>query len=275
MNFTITPLRILVFLLTALAVLATSLRNGGDIGGWMLYLRNFVFLAAPGFIFLFLLRRFVDSNITFRYEYRAITTLILFLLIDPASPWWIFPLVRIGVETFRHFIRTEIGPLFNPAALGAFALAFFGAHPDWWGSSFAPRFPLLGADMSIATLLTIPLAGFVAWRYRKLPLVFVSFLSFSTVFVFLVRSSPIHIILEGTFLFFILVMATEPTTSPIRRNDQFAFGGIIGSLAALFTVSSVTPDAFLAALLIANIFTHRQFIIQTFFPSSENGKLEI
>lgn len=265
MNFKMTPIRILIFFLGALTVVATTLRNGNEAIEWMLSIRNFALLAAPSFIFTFFLQRFVHPNIIFQHEHRAITTLILFLLIDPTSSWWIFPLVRFGVEVIRHSVRTDTNPIFNPAALGAFALASLGAHPDWWGVSFAPRFPFWGAEISIATLLTIPFAGFVAFRYRKLPLVFSSILSFSTAFVLFAASSPIHIVLEGTFLFFVLVMATEPTTSPIRRNEQYIFGGIVGFLAAFFTVSHIVPDAFLGSLLLANLFTHRQFIIHTLF----------
>jgi Na+-translocating ferredoxin:NAD+ oxidoreductase RnfD subunit len=66
------------------------------------------------------------------------------------------------------------------------------------------------------------------------------------------QANPLFILVEGTLLFFLLVMAIEPKTSPILPKQQYIFGAVLGLLVvAGLKFGAVEPYA--AALLVCNL----------------------
>lgn len=254
------PINILIAFLSMLAFWAVFMWSGNDPASWMIHARNLAGLIIPGFIVRFLIRRFIDPNAFFRREHRIITVLILFLLFDPTSPWWYFPIVRTVTELAQYFLRTTGGPLFNPAALGTVIVSFFGLLPSWWGTNPAPRFPLFGEELSLAAFFTLVCAGYVVYRYRKFAISLAALAAFALTYIILFNQSPLYIALEGTLLLFLLVMVPEPKTSPNMRNDQLIYGALVGTLVAFGLFFHFT-ESFLTALLLGNLYTHRKFLL--------------
>lgn len=199
------------------------------------------------------------------WEHAIITSLILFLLFDSLTPWWVFLLLGFITRTLENTLRLPSGPFFNPAALGAIVISILGFLPTWWGTNFAPRFPLFEGGMSLAGIFTVFVAGFIAYRYKKLPIVASGLLFFCLSYFFLFESNPVPIAFEGTLLFFFLVMACEPKTSPNQSQDQLIYGGLIGILIPLLLTFGFI-EAYLGALLIGNLYHRRQAYIRYFRP---------
>lgn len=254
------PINVLIAFLSVLAFGAAFMWSGHDPISWAIHVRNLAGLIIPGFIVRSLIKHFIDPNVFFRREHRIITVLILFLLFDPTSPWWYFPVIRTVTELAQYFLRTTGGPVFNPAALGTVIVSFFGILPSWWGTNPAPRLPLLGEGVSIAAFFTLAWAGYVVYRYRKLPLCLTALLSFLVCYPLITGESPLYPAIEGTLLFFFLVMAPEPKTSPVMTKDQIIYGMIIGSLIPVGLFFNFT-ESFLIALLMGNLYTHRKFLL--------------
>ncbi len=257
------PINILVLFLQALAFFASWSWSGSDPVLWSIQIRNLSLLFLAGWLTQFFIRRFIEPTATFRMEHRMITTLILFLLFDPTSPWWYFPLVRIVTEGAQYLFRAPGGPLFNPAALGTVIVSFFGILPSWWGANQAPRFMILDTDVSIFAFFTLFIAGYVAYKYKKIPLILATLLSFIVSFFLCLGENPTPIVIEGTLLFYLLVMVPEPKTSPVLQKEQVIYGCIIGVLVSLGLLFHFT-ESYLTALLVGNLYTKRQFLRSLF-----------
>jgi hypothetical protein len=162
----LTPIRLLVYLLIILALWGSL--SWGQFGFvfWLTQVRNFTLLFGTGYVLYQVLRKF-NLALPTRSEHRLITTLILFILFDPLQTWWTFVLLGLITELLSRFVRLPTGPVLNPAAVGTLALSLIGIYPGWWAASFAPRFEVL-ANMSAAVVIIIPLAGYVAYKYKKL-----------------------------------------------------------------------------------------------------------
>jgi Na+-translocating ferredoxin:NAD+ oxidoreductase RnfD subunit len=252
------PIHILIIFLGLLALGACFSLSGSQNTLWFTFIRNLFFLSASSYAIFFLLEK-SRLALPSRLEHRAITILILFLLFDPLSPWWIFVALGILTELLQRLVRTKLGPLFNPVAASGLLLSIAGFAPSWWGVSFAPRFPVLGNDVSVAMILTLLCAGYVAYRYHKFPIAFAALGAFLLSYFILFGMAPVFIIAEGTLLFFLLVMAVEPKTSPILTQEQYIFGGIIG-VALTLGLSFHSPEAYLGAIIVGNLYHKRDFL---------------
>lgn len=255
------PINIFILFLIALSLGASISWSGADFSLSILHGRNLALLFVSAFVTQFLIRRFIEPTRTVRFEHQLITTLILFLLFDPTSTWWTFPVVRIVTELAQYFFRTPGGPLFNPAALGTVVVSFFGLLPSWWGTNPAPRILIAGEEVSGFAFLTLIAAGSVAYRYRKLPAILSAFLLFALGYFILLDQSPLYMMIEGTLLFFFLVMLTEPKTSPVVLKEQFTYGSLVGLLVPIGLFFHVI-EAYLLALLAGNLYTNRRFLLR-------------
>lgn len=270
MNRWLLPLRLMVLFLSFLALLASlSWYHASDIGFFGIDIQsNF-----PSLFHLTLLLggNFLASLIGAKWlaaprspwEHRVITALILFLLFDSLTPWWVFFLLGFLTKLLESSLRISGGPVFNPAALGALAVSTLGFLPTWWGTNFGSRLPLFEGGMSIIGIFTLLIAGFIAYRYKKLPLVASGFLFFILSYFLLFQSNPLPIAFEGTLLFFFLVMAAEPKTSPNIFRDQLFYGALIGLLIPLFLHIGFL-EAYLGALLLGNLYHRRKALLQYF-----------
>jgi len=180
---------------------------------------------------------------------RLITILILFLLIDESAPLWITFVVGLATALVKHFVRLNRLPVFNPAAVGVVLAAANGVFDTWWGVSFSPR--ITDYWLSSALLLTLPFGMYVAYKYKKLPISLSFFGVLALLSTLMQESVPILMLFEGTVIFFALVMATEPKTSPTQRNQQLIFGVSLAILSSAFIrFHVISPYAF--ALIILN-----------------------
>lgn len=255
------PIHILLLFLIFLTIWSTVFWNGTDVAGWILSLKNFVLLGLAGLCVRFGIRYLIDDSYKPRLEHRLITTLILFLLFDALTPWWIFITLGVVTELIQYFFRSPLGPIVNPAAAGALVLSLFGYLPLWWGVNPPPRFPLFGIEVSVIAWITALGAGYVVHRYRKLPIAVAALLGFIISYALFFQQNPSYFILEGTLLFFIFVMVCEPKTSPVPRTEQILYGTLVGSLVPLGLYFHFL-EASLIALLIGNLYVSRRFFLK-------------
>ncbi len=273
MKKTLLPIHILILFLTLLTLWSTVTWNGLDPQAWLLTLRNLVALSLMGFGVRLGIRTLIDPTYTTRPEHRMISTLILFLLFDALTPWWVFLILGAATELSQYFIRTPMGPLFNPAALGALLVSLFGFLPSWWGVNPAPRFSLLGVEISVLAWIMALGAGYVIYKYRKLTIIWSALASFALGYTVLFQVNPSYFLLEGTLIFFITVMVCEPKTSPVLKRDQILYGVLVGALVPLGLYAQFL-EASLIALLLGNLYTGRHFIGKL-FSSSEKATVPI
>jgi len=258
------PIRVLIYALALLAIAACYSWNGADPFLWFASIRNLSFLFVSGWVTTYILHKLGLADRS-RPEHRLITSLILFLLFEPLLPWWVFILLGVTTELFQRILRVTGGPLFNPAALSTFVFSFFGFFPSWWGTNFSPRLPLIPEGISIAVFITIPLALYVVYKYKRLRISLATGLTFAIIFLLLLRESPLFIILDGTLIFFLLIMAVEPKTSPVLPKEQIFFGMIVGGLIPI-GIYFHWLEAYVMALLIGNLYTKRVFLTSLLSP---------
>lgn len=252
------PIRILALFLLLLTLGACFSLAELDSAIWFSLVRNLMLLAASSLSVFFILQKLSLASPT-RIEHRVITYLILFLLFDPLLPWWFFLVLGTATELLQRLVRTSFGPLLNPVAFSGLLFGFIGYSPSWWGVSYAPRIALFENNISIAVFLTLLFAGYVAYRYRKLAAVLTALIAFSGAYLILFETVPFFMITEGTLIFFLLIMAIEPKTSPILRDEQYIYGGIIGVLLALGLYVHFA-ETYLSSLVIANLYHQRRFL---------------
>lgn len=178
------------------------------------------------------------------------TMLILLLLADPQTSWIRMAILGLITALIKTVVRLEHQPLINPAAAGLFASSYFGVLTTWWGVSFAPRLPIL--NMSIATLLTIPIGFYLVRLYKKVPTLIGIPVSLMIVYFLQTGRLPLITVFEGTFAFFLLIMATEPKTTPLVDWQEWIYAILLGSLLAFLFVNRLVGEPYLAALLTMN-----------------------
>lgn len=206
-----------------------------------------------------------------RNENLLITFFIVLLLVSVNTK----PLMMIllGLITFmlKTLFRFQGRPIFNPAAAGLLAAAPFGVLTTWWGVSFSPRLPIFG--MSVAMLLTLPLGLYVVLKYRKLPTVIGVTMAASIGYFLVFRTLPLRFLLEGTFAFFLLIMATEPKTMPVIDTEEWVYAILLGVLlSVLFAVDAY--EAYTMGLLLMNgLFTVYKWWQFRAAKAKENGGL--
>jgi hypothetical protein len=110
---------------------------------------------------------------------------------------------------------------------------------------------ILEPGISVAILLTLPVAGFVAWKYKKLQIVAAALTTFSLFYILIIRANPLFLIIEGTLAFFFLVMTVEPKTSPVLLSHQLICGGSLGILMVV-ALTLALPEPSCIPLLVCN-----------------------
>lgn len=179
-----------------------------------------------------------------------ITLAILLLLADQEGSLFLLLLLGVMVTLLKTVVRLYHQPVVNPAAAGLFAMTFLGLPSTWWGVSFSPRLSFYG--ISVAMLITLPLGLWIIYKYKKWPTLIAVPLVFGVSYFLLKGTVPMRILLEGTFAFFLLIMATEPKTTPLIDWQEWVYGGLLGLLLAILFTSG-TSNAYLRALLSLNV----------------------
>lgn len=262
MKFKLSPIRILVFYLSAMMLIGSLSQVGLASIPWLVQMRNFALIFGGGYALyrILLLTKFAKPT---RWEHRFITSSILFLLFYLDAPWYLFLGLGLTAELLQRLIRFPTGPSMNPAALTALLASLIGFYPLWWGASFSPRLPLIKDGISIAVFLTIPIAGYVAHTYKKLPAAFAFLVSFGLFYLLIVQQNPLFLLIEGTLIFFAFVMVVEPKTSPVLRNQQLLYGATIGLLSAIANkiyFAEPYSGPLIVSNLLFNLYRNRQFL---------------
>lgn len=191
--------------------------------------------------------------VTSNMESSLITTLILFLILQPAHTIGeVGILVLAGaVSSASKFLLTWHGKhIFNPSAFGAALLSLTGLHAvTWWiGSSALWPFTLI-------------LGLLIARKIRRFPLVITFFIVAAVLqyMLFVHAHQPAligmkHALLASPLIFLGTIMLTEPATMPPRRSLQIVFAALVAVLyVTAFRVGplGVYPEV---ALLIGNVY---------------------
>lgn len=264
------PIHILILFLSFLTLWSAAIWNGTDPYVWLISLRSLALIGLSGFLVRLAVRTFIEPSFNARHEHRIITTLILFLLFDPFTPWWVFVILGGVTEAVQYFFRTQLGPLFNPAAFGALGVSIFGFLPSWWGVNPEPRLLMGGVEVSVVAWITALGAAYVIYRYRKLPIAFSALVAAALGYFVFLGENPSYFVLEGTLLFFVFIMVCEPKTSPVNRTEQIIYGFLVGLLMPL-GLSWHFLEASLIALLLGNLYAGRRFL-PTLFSSFKKSE---
>ncbi len=186
-----------------------------------------------------------------RLENIFITVLLLLLLASPQTSLLLMFILGLITALIKTVLRLNNQPIFNPAAAGLFAGSFLGITTTWWGVSFSPRLPLF--NMSFAMLLTLPVGLYFVKIYQRLPTLISLPLSYFVVYFLLTGTLPLVTIFEGTFAFFLLVMAIEPKTTPVIDRQEWLYGPLVGISLAALSVFHLIGAPYLVVLLAANL----------------------
>ncbi len=175
-------------------------------------------------------------------ESSAITGLIVgFVLSSNLSPW-VFIAASVSAIFFKHIIRFQKNPIFNPAALGIFfVIIVTSSFTEWKGAYMWP--------------IIIPLGAYFAFKIKKLEIA-VAYLFMSFVFyggqAFLKGEAVMDSVLYANY-FFILIMLTEPKTTPSKKYQKIVFALFVCVAAIGFTLMRIPFDAEIPALLLGNL----------------------
>lgn len=194
-------------------------------------------------------------NIATNMESALITSLILFLIIQPANSVQTgLALVIAGVvsSTSKFLLARNGKHIFNPAAFAAAVISLTGlSATTWW----------IGSTMIWPFALILGLA--IVWKIRRFPL-FITFVLVSAILqylLFVYARQPIvtgmkHAVLASPLIFLATLMLTEPATMPPRRNLQIIFAALV----AVFYVTAWGAGPFViypeVALLLGNVFAY-------------------
>ncbi len=189
-------------------------------------------------------------------ESSLITALILALIITPGRTYESFFLLLCAgfiAMASKYILAVRGKHLFNPAALGVVATAFFlDQWATWWAGGDLPMLPfvLIGGILIVRKL-----------RNTDLVLAFLVSALASTLAPVVIRGGDIVPALTTTLahaslFFFAFVMLTEPLTTPPRRAGRILYGALVGLLFSPYIhVFSIyfTPEL---ALIAGNVFSY-------------------
>lgn len=239
-----------------------------------------VFVITEGF---YVLNYYFFKIKNLNYLHLGITGCIIFLVVHPTSPWYMFMAVTLFAIVGKTFIRDRGAPIFNPAALGIglgylLSLVLFKAgmlretlFESWWGADLQFTFFKFSPVLWVISFVILGLFVYYCKRFNKLnhALAFyftyigLSFLYFQVKGVPVIWMTYLLNIFTGSFIFLAFVMVSEPKTSPVLKNQQ-VWLGITGGV-ILFIFSNIIPEylpAFnveiptIAALLLLNYVTY-------------------
>lgn len=190
-------------------------------------------------------------NIPRNKESGLITALILALILTPAhdlGDYLILATAGALAMLSKYLLVYGKRHIFNPAALGAFAVAqLFDYHPSWWvGVAILAPLVFAAGQLILRKMK----------RYLMVSIFMVVYLGYLIANFMLKDQSGqlLHIVWLGLtatpVLFFAYIMFTEPSTSPHKLSQAMPYAVLI---AALYSVTSlrIAPEE---ALLIGNTF---------------------
>ena len=212
-----------------------------------------------------------------------ISSLIAYILIHPSNPWFFLPLTVGMIGLGKYLVRYKTLPLFNPAALGLFLTYYLTLFLEklglihnsllisWWGAdmqqSFLKDWPLINIAFSLILLFTFL---YFVNKYNKSVYVATAFVTYSiaillyqnmTIGGFVAPLRFLSATIFTSFSFLLLVMMTEPKTSPNLQKHQSIIGLIGGLVLFIFTfylpehTSFSFAEPFISTVLVMNLLT--------------------
>ena len=248
----ITMYRLLLYGLSAIVGLAFVYTATGAIQYSLLWMvASIGVLLTVGYVASQLLA--VLFSVPTNFESSLITTLILFLIMPPASDItqlaYLALVVLIAIGS-KYLLTWRGKHIFNPAALAAVALTVTGLYPSsWWVG-----LPLLLPLVAVVGVLEVR-------KTRRFSLVgsflLACLVGITAVAVSKGSSLPELLSLNfvsGPLIFFGTVMVTEPSTMPGRRHHQIIFGALVGILAVTQVHLAGIFLSTAGALLVGNVY---------------------
>lgn len=251
----ITMYKLVLYGLTFLAVLAIVLGFVGEISysGPKLIISLLVILASSGFSNYFTAKVFkAKTNI----ESVFITAFILFFVFAPALSLkgiLILVLASFTATLSKYLLAIRKKHIFNPVAISAVIVGLlFAGSVVWWMST-----PILNIAILIIGLLIVR-------KIRRFQMV-LTFVLTSILVLALTTVIPNNlnflnflkeIILSWPFVFFALIMFTEPLTTPPTKFLQIVYAVIVGVLFSLRFKIGIFFSSPELALVLGNIFAY-------------------
>lgn len=178
-------------------------------------------------------------------ESAVISGLIITFVLASDNAKWIFVVAPVIAIFGKQIIRINHKHIFNPAALGIFAvMLIFKAQTQWLGTNL--------------WFIFIPFGLYFIWNYRKFEILYgylLGYLLTFGIYIFLIEKSNLLTILNYFSYFFIFVMLIEPKTTPITLLGKYLFGFGVAVLAFIFTITKFPFDIEICSLLIFNLLT--------------------
>ncbi len=191
-----------------------------------------------------------------------VTGLIITLIIDPSAIWYQILIICAAAIGIKNFLRIGGRHILNPAASGLMVgWVLFRLNPSWWGPTTFSGSEGVGLNIALYCLLAL-IALISCVRYKKYYAVITYLLGYILLSFFmngLSASSLLKIIESPGTLFYALLMLPEPMTSPVKRERQAMYGGLIALISVMFVFAASKygigdlPDYSITALLIGNI----------------------
>ena len=186
-----------------------------------------------------------------------ISSLILVLIMPVGFPKdsLLLALASVIAMASKYILAFNKRHIFNPAAVSAVIMSFFGYTASWWIGSLV-MFPFIFSGGLLLLRKT---------QREKMTMVFITvFLSFSAIVTFFLTGSLETAltawrisIFDSSMLFFMFVMLIEPLTSPARKKPQIYFAFLISFIYTATQTGiinlAITPEI---TLLIGNIFAY-------------------
>ena len=179
----------------------------------------------------------------------TISAIIVFLLVHPGTPLWLYPVTLLFTFGLKSVIRYKGQPVFNPAAFGLLAAYIFTValkqanildtplFVSWWGADVLFTF---AEGTLLQWIVPLALFGgflFAANRFRKLlhALFFIgTYLMAYIAYSGNLNGAVIWGLLMSSLSFMAFIMVTEPKTSPVQQTQQIVLGIIGGFYLFLF-----------------------------------------
>jgi enediyne biosynthesis protein E5 len=175
------------------------------------------------------------------------------MVLSTAAPLYVPVLASAMAIVSKHMLRTSLGHILNPAAVGLLLTGLLlSSEQSWWGG--------LG-DLPPVFIVAVLVAGvLVAEHVNKLPSV-VAFTAayFGLLTVASIAGTPLAFAdafrepMSGAALYFAFFMLTDPPTTPARPRDQVWFGVLVAAVSvACLALASGGVYYLLVGLLAGN-----------------------
>lgn len=184
-------------------------------------------------------------------ESALITGYLIFFIFPPSTglvPLLGFALAAVLASASKYILTVRGRHIFNPAAMGAFALTLSGVYfSGWWiGNPVMLPFTLVGAALILQRTRRLPMAGvfFLAAGGIMVGRSLVAGVPLTTAVIWPLASSPM--------IFFAGFMLSEPLTQPPLRWQQLSMAAVVG---CLFSIPMHLGNVYIApesALLVGN-----------------------